>query len=94
MRAVVVQQAGGTEVLRLEERPVPEPAQGQVLIRVKAFGLNRSELYTRLGHSPTVRNSRASWGSRRSALSRPRPAGEFAPRDDGRDRDGRNGTSL
>ena len=52
MNAVVVHQAGGPEVLRLERRPVPDARPGQVLIRVRAFGLNRSELYTRQGHSP------------------------------------------
>ena len=42
---------GGPEVLKLETRPVPVPVRGQVLIQVKAFGLNRSELFTRQGHS-------------------------------------------
>jgi NADPH2:quinone reductase len=55
MRAIVVRQAGGPEVLQIEEDwPRPEPHSGRVLIRVMAFGLNRGELYTRLGHSPTV----------------------------------------
>jgi len=51
MKAVVIYEAGGPEVLKLEERPVPKPEPGWVLIRVKAFGLNRSELFTRQGHS-------------------------------------------
>jgi NADPH:quinone reductase-like Zn-dependent oxidoreductase len=34
---------------------VPQSKPGWVLIRVKAFGLNRSELFTRQGHSPNVR---------------------------------------
>jgi NADPH:quinone reductase-like Zn-dependent oxidoreductase len=34
---------------------VPIPKNDEVLIRVKAFGLNRSELFTRQGHSPNVR---------------------------------------
>lgn len=55
MRAVVVHAAGGPEVLRLEERPKPVPKQGEVLIQVRAFGLNRSELLTRQGHSPDVK---------------------------------------
>ncbi len=33
----------------IRERPIPEPETGWVLIAVKAFGLNRSELHTRLG---------------------------------------------
>ena len=54
MRAIVIAKPGGPEVLRLEERPVPKPGPGWVLIHVKAFRLNRSELFTRQGHSPSV----------------------------------------
>src|SRR5262249_39095721 len=42
-------------VLKLESRSIPAPERGEVLVRVKAFGLNRSELFTRQGHSPTVK---------------------------------------
>ncbi|RYD95082.1 MAG: hypothetical protein EOP50_08545 [Sphingobacteriales bacterium] len=42
-------------VFEIEERPLPVPEKGQVLISVKAFGLNRSELMTRKGLSPDVR---------------------------------------
>ena len=49
MRAVVLDAPGPPEALRIRELPVPEPRPGWVLIRVKAFGLNRSELHTRLG---------------------------------------------
>jgi len=54
MKAVVISEPGGPEVLKIERRPVPEPARGQVLMRVEAFGVNRSELFTRQGHSPSV----------------------------------------
>ena len=54
MKAVVIHQAGGPEVLRLEDRPIPTAKSGWVLIGVRAFGLNRSELFTRQGHSPNV----------------------------------------
>jgi NADPH:quinone reductase-like Zn-dependent oxidoreductase len=54
MKAAVIYQAGGPEVLKVESRPIPTPRAGEVLIRVKAFGLNRSELFTRQGHSPSV----------------------------------------
>ncbi len=54
MKAVVIREAGGPEVLSLETLPIPEPRPGWVLIRVWAFGLNRSELFTRQGHSPNV----------------------------------------
>ena len=55
MKAVVIREAGGPEVLKLETRPIPTPRSGEVLIRVKAFGINRSELFTRQGHSPGVK---------------------------------------
>ena len=47
MRAAVIEVAGGPEVLKLQERPVPKPETGWALVRVKAFGINRSELFTR-----------------------------------------------
>lgn len=96
MKAIVIHEPGGPEVLKIEEvgtyiqaeketekrnnkkkipqhhppplkrkkretppklthpkkRPIPTPKPGQVLIRIKAFGLSRSELFTRQGHSP------------------------------------------
>ena len=55
MKAAVIHEAGGPEVLKLESRPIPTPKRGEVLIRVKAFGLNRSELFSRQGHSPNVK---------------------------------------
>jgi NADPH:quinone reductase-like Zn-dependent oxidoreductase len=54
MKAAIIRQAGGPEVLRIETWPIAEPTREQVLIRVKAFGLNRSELFTRRGLSPGV----------------------------------------
>ncbi|MGI9825341.1 zinc-binding dehydrogenase [Agromyces sp. Marseille-Q5079] len=49
MRAVVIDEPGPPSVLQVREVPRPTPAAGQVLIRVKAFGLNRSELHFRRG---------------------------------------------
>src|SRR6266536_1096073 len=49
MRAVVQECLGPPEALRIREVPVPEPRPGCVLIRVKDFGIKRSELHTRLG---------------------------------------------
>jgi hypothetical protein len=47
MKAAVIRRAGGPEVLQLETWPVPEPTAEQVLIRVKAFGLNRRASWDR-----------------------------------------------
>lgn len=55
MKAAVIHHPGSPEAFVLEERPVPTPAGGHVLVKVKAFGLNRSELMTRKGLSPNVR---------------------------------------
>src|SRR5215469_7728495 len=49
MRAIVIKQYGGPDVLAIEERPDPVPAPGQVVIEVKAFGLNHAEVYFRKG---------------------------------------------
>ena len=54
MRAAVCVKAGGPEVLEVRELPVPTVRDGWSLVQVKAAGLNRSELRTRQGHSPTV----------------------------------------
>ncbi len=55
MRAAVCVRAGGPEVLEIQERPVPTVRDGWSLVRVMGAGLNRSELRTRQGHSPSVR---------------------------------------
>jgi hypothetical protein len=54
MRAAVIRKAGPPEVLKIESIPRPEPSSEQVLIRVRAFGINRSELFTRRGLSSGV----------------------------------------
>jgi NADPH:quinone reductase-like Zn-dependent oxidoreductase len=54
MLAAVLRKPGGPEALQLSNIPVPTITPGQVLLRVRATGLNRSELFTRQGHSPGV----------------------------------------
>ena len=54
MRAAVCLRAGGPEVLEIRELPVPAVRAGWSLVQVKGAGLNRSELRTRQGHSPSV----------------------------------------
>jgi NADPH:quinone reductase len=49
MRAVVLRAPGPVDNLEIMDLPIPEPPPGWVRIAVRAFGLNRSELHTRLG---------------------------------------------
>ncbi len=49
MKAVVLDAPGPPDALQIRDLPIPTPRPGQVLIKVAAFGLNRSELHTRLG---------------------------------------------
>ncbi len=78
MKAAVIHAPGTPEVLTIEELPVPQPAPGWVLIRVKAFGLNRSELFTRQGHSPGVKFPRV-LGIEAVGAVEEAPGGEFEP---------------
>ncbi len=55
MKAAVLYNAGKAENLKIEERPIPHPGKGEILLKVQAFGLNRSELMTRKGLSPNVK---------------------------------------
>lgn len=50
----MLHQPGSAENIRIEEKKVPKPAEGEVLVRIRSFGLNRSELMTRKGFSPDV----------------------------------------
>lgn len=52
MRAIEIAQPGGPEVLRLVDRPTPKPAVGELLIRVRAAGVNRPDLLQRMGKYP------------------------------------------
>ena len=76
MKAAVIYKAGGPEVLKIESLPIPTPKPGEVLIRVKAFGLNRSELFTRQGHSSGVKFPRV-LGIEAAGLVEQAPGNEF-----------------
>ncbi|HEY0994549.1 MAG TPA: NAD(P)H-quinone oxidoreductase [Gemmatimonadaceae bacterium] len=52
MRACVITRPGGPAVLEIQECPVPQPARGEVLVRVRATALNRADLLQRLGRYP------------------------------------------
>lgn len=52
MNAVVIPQPGPADVLTLAQRPTPAPGSGEVLIRVRAAGVNRADLIQREGKYP------------------------------------------
>ena len=52
--ALVVTRHGGPDVLRVEDRPAPQPAAGQVLVEVAAAGVNFIDVYQREGVYPTT----------------------------------------
>jgi NADPH:quinone reductase-like Zn-dependent oxidoreductase len=76
MRAVVLDAPGLPEALIIRELPVPRPQPGWVLIEVKAFGLNRSELHTRLGLADGVTFPRV-LGIEAAGIVAQCPGGEF-----------------
>jgi NADPH:quinone reductase len=79
MRAVVLDHAPATaDELAIRDLPVPVPEPGQVLVRVEAFGLNRSELHTRLGLAIGVTLPRV-LGIEATGTVVSAPGGEFAP---------------
>jgi NADPH:quinone reductase-like Zn-dependent oxidoreductase len=80
MKAAVICEPGEPEVLKIVSRPIPQPRDNQVLIRVKAFGLNRSELFTRQGLSPLVKLPRI-LGIEAVGMVEQAPGGQFVKGD-------------
>jgi NADPH:quinone reductase-like Zn-dependent oxidoreductase len=78
MRAVVLEAPGPPEALQIREVAVPVAERGQVLIKVEAFGLNRSELHTRLGLADGVTFPRV-LGIEAIGVVVDCPGGELAP---------------
>jgi len=78
MRAVVLDAPGEADVLRIRDIPIPEVSAGRVLVRVRAFGLNRSELHLRQGVAGNASFPRVPGieAVGEVALS---PGGEFSP---------------
>jgi NADPH:quinone reductase len=52
MKAIVITQPGGPDVLQIQDLPEPIPGDDEVLIRVKAFGVNHAETHMRKGEWP------------------------------------------
>lgn len=78
MTAVVIDAPGPPEVLQVREVPMPRVEVGHVLIRVEAFGLNRSELHFRRGVASTGDFPRIP-GIEATGVVANAPGGEFAP---------------
>lgn len=77
MRAIVLDAPGPPEALRVAEIPIPTARPGEVLIKVEAFGLNRSELHTRLGLADGVTFPRV-LGIEATGIVAACPGGEYA----------------
>jgi len=52
MKAIEIKEFGAADMLHITERPMPEPAEGEVLIKVAAAGVNRPDIVQRLGKYP------------------------------------------
>ena len=50
MKAIRVHEFGAPEVMKLEEIPTPKPEAGQILVRVRAAGVNPADTYMRSGN--------------------------------------------
>ncbi|WP_026377697.1 zinc-binding alcohol dehydrogenase family protein [Aestuariimicrobium kwangyangense] len=79
MRAVVLTAPGPVSNLEVRDLPIPSPRAGEVLIRVMAFGLNRSELLTRLGFSGDAVTYPRVLGIEATGVVAAAPGGEFRP---------------
>src|SRR5579864_8090838 len=52
MKAIVIREPGGPEVLELRDVPAPRPSRGEVRVRVRATAVNRADLLQRMGMYP------------------------------------------
>jgi NADPH:quinone reductase len=78
MRAIVLDGPGPPSALQIRVLPVPTPKAGWVLIAVKAFGLNRSELHSRQGLAEGMTWPRV-LGIEATGVVDECPGGEFRP---------------
>ena len=55
MRAIVINEPGDVDVMKLVDRPMPKATKHQSVMRIHAFGVHRYEVLTRAGGSPSVK---------------------------------------
>ena len=55
MKAMVLEKPCSAEEMKIKNVPIPEVKEGWVLVKVKAFGINRAEIFTRQGDSPSLK---------------------------------------
>jgi NADPH:quinone reductase len=58
MRAIVIEQKGGPEVMQLRDEPEPTPGDGELLVQTEAIGVNYRDVYEREGRGPVYGNAR------------------------------------
>jgi NADPH2:quinone reductase len=57
MKAIVITKFGAPDVLQLQQRPIPQPKENEVLIKIKAAGVNRPDVSQRKGNYPPPANA-------------------------------------
>ena len=57
MKVVEIKKHGGPEVLYIGTRPMPKPKKGEVLVKVKAAGINRPDILQREGNYPPPKDA-------------------------------------
>jgi hypothetical protein len=71
IRSVRIHEFGGPEVLRIEKIEVEEPGEGEVRMRIRGIGINRTEITLRSGRSPVKPPRPASSALRPQVKSKP-----------------------
>ena len=74
MKAMVLEKPCTAEEMKIKNVPIPEVKENWILVKIRAFGINRAEIFTRQGDSPSVKlprvigNVSALWKIRLTAI--------------------------
>ena len=55
MKAMVLEKPCSAEEMKIKNVPIPEVKKDWILVKIKAFGINRAEIFNRQGDSPSVK---------------------------------------